>query len=434
MTKKIAVIGAGYAGMTAAALLSKYGYQVSVFEKNSTPGGRACLLEKNGFKFDKGPSFYWMPDIFERFFNHFGKSSSDYYSLSRLNPSYKVFWNDHSPTSLPSDLNACKSLFESIEAGAGQKLELFLQEAKVKYDVGMGDFVYLPSLSFAEYLDWRLIKEAVKLDLFTSISKHIKKYFNHPILIQLLEFPILFLGAKPKDTPALYSMMNYADLVLGTWYPMGGMYEVSKAIYQVGIEQGVEYHFNSEINSIQSLEHDRLALLIKGKSNLEFDLVVGAGDYHHIETKLLAEKDRSLPENYWSKKVLAPSALLYFLGFDTIIPNLEHHTLFFDAPFDEHAAQIYDTPGWPDIPLFYTNSSSLSDPQSAPAGHHNMVVLIPVSTELVDTDDIKAKYLDIVLQRLQKHTGIDCKNHLILQESYAQRNFISDYHSFKGNA
>jgi len=433
VTKLIAIIGAGYAGMTAAALLSKHGFDVTVYEKNSSPGGRASQLKIDGFTFDKGPSFYWMPEVFERFFNHFGKSTADYYKLERLDPSYKVFWKDRTPTSLPANLEECKQLFESFEPGAAQKLDKFLNEAKLKYETGMGKFVYLPSLSITEYFDWELIKATTKLDLFASISSHIKKNFTNPYLRELLEFPVLFLGAKPSNTPALYSMMNYADIALGTWYPRGGMYEVSKAMYKLGVDHGVKYNFNSPISGIHPTSN-KINLRINQFQNKDFDIVVSGADYHHTESRLLEPVHSSYPPDYWEKKTLAPSALLYFMGFDCIIPNLEHHSLFFDASFDIHAGEIYDRPSWPSDPLFYTNSSSLTDPECAPPGHHNMVALIPVSTNITETESIKEKYLEMILSRLSKHTGIDCKKHLVLVRSYAHQDYIADYNSFKGNA
>ncbi len=433
MTKKVGVIGAGFAGMSAAALLAKHGYQVTVFEKNATPGGRASQLLMNGFTFDKGPSFYWMPDVFERFYNLFNKSASDFYKLIRLDPSYKIFWSDRDPMVLPADQESIYHLFESIEPGSGPKLNQFLSEAKIKYDVGIGQFVYLPSLTFLEYLKLDLIKNAFKLDLFTSISSHIRKYFSNSHLIQLLEFPVLFLGAKPQHTPALYSLMNYADMVLGTWHPMGGMFEVSKAFHSLGISQGAQYHFNEEVHSIKEWPDKKISIQSNHQEEI-FDFVVGAADYHHIENNLLPKNKVSYNESYWSSRSLAPSTLLYFLGFDQLIPNLSHHSLFFDADFNFHAKEIYDHPAWPSRPLFYTNSSSLTDPACAPNGMHNLVALIPVAPGLKDHEEIKEKYLEMILDRIQQHTGFDCKAHLAFKKTYGYTDFITEYHSYKGNA
>ncbi|MDZ4708340.1 MAG: phytoene desaturase family protein [Saprospiraceae bacterium] len=434
MQKTVGVIGAGFAGMTAAALLAKYGYQVTVFEKNSGPGGRASLIEEAGFKFDKGPSFYWMPEIFERFFNQFNQSAADYYKLVRLDPSYGVFWQDHAPVAMPADLSGIKDLFESFEKGAGSQLTRFLEEARIKYETGMGEFVYLPSISFKEYLNVKLISRAWSLDIFKSVSSHIASYFKNPYLRQLLEFPVLFLGAKPSKTPALYSLMNYADLILGTWYPLGGMYEVSKAIHLVGVSQGVRFLFNQGVRSIVNGKQNKSVLITESKNHYEFDYIVSGADYEYTESQLLATSNQSYSSTFWENRTMAPSVLMYFLGFDRKLTGLLHHNLFFDAPFDQHAADIYDQPAWPEQPLFYTNSSSLTDPGCAPPGCHNLVALIPVSVDLKDTDEIRDRYLEVILDRISRQTGQEIRSHLIYQKSYANSDLKSDYHAFKGNA
>lgn len=434
MQKTVGVIGAGFAGMTAAALLAKYGYRVTLIEKNSGPGGRASLIEEAGFKFDKGPSFYWMPEIFERFFNKFNQSAADFYKLVRLDPAYSVFWKDRGPVSMPADLKEINDLFESIETGAGAQLTLFLDEARIKYETGMGEFVYLPSIGFKEYLNLKLVRKAWNLDMLSSVSSHIARHFKNPYLRQLLEFPVLFLGAKPSKTPALYSLMNYADLVLGTWYPIGGMYEVSKAIHQVGKSQGVRFIFNQDVVSILDGNSNKLVMKTDKDTGYEFDYIVSGADYEFTESRLLATENQSYSAPYWDKRTMAPSVLMYFLGFDRRLEGLNHHNLFFDAPFDQHARDIYDHPAWPDQPLFYTNSSSLTDPGCAPPGCHNLVALVPVSVELKDSKEIRARYLEVILGRISKQIGQDVRSHLIYQKSYANSDLKNDYHAFKGNA
>lgn len=420
--------------MTASALLAKLGYQVTLFEKNNGPGGRASCIEDSGFKFDKGPSFYWMPEIFERFFNQFDQTASDYYKLIRLDPSYGIFWKDRGAISIPADLKAIHDLFESMEPGAGMRLAEFLKEARIKYETGMGEFVYLPSLSLKEYFNFKLLRQAGSLDIFSSVSSHIARYFKNPYLRQILEFPVLFLGAKPSRTPALYSLMNYADLVLGTWYPMGGMFEVSKAICKVGQSQGVRYLFNHGVTGIEEVRQNKLVLKTEQNADQEFDYIISGADYEHTESQLLASGQRSYSTRYWDRRTMAPSVLMYFLGFDRTLTGLHHHHLFFDASFDQHAKDIYDRPAWPREPLFYTNSSSLSDPACAPAGGHNLVALIPVSVELKDNEEIRSRYLDMILDRISRQTGQPVRPYLIYQQSYANSELKSDYHAFKGNA
>ncbi|MCX6315315.1 MAG: FAD-dependent oxidoreductase [Sphingobacteriales bacterium] len=237
--KKAVIIGSGFAGLSAAAFMAKAGWDVTVLEKHDTPGGRARQMLVDGFMFDRGPSWYWMPDVFERFFNCFGKKVSDYYALDRLDPSYRVYWPD-AAMDIPADYAALKDIFEKTETGAAAKLDLFMKEAAYKYAVGMFKLVHKPGQSLTEFLDVDLIKGVFKLDVFTSMKQHIAKYFTHPKLQQLLEFPVLFLGALAQDTPALYSLMNYADIKLGTWYPKGGMYKIVEGMFAVGLNKKIE--------------------------------------------------------------------------------------------------------------------------------------------------------------------------------------------------
>ncbi|CAN5842136.1 phytoene desaturase family protein [soil metagenome] len=440
--KKVVVIGSGFAGLSAASFLAKAGWDVTVLEKNEMPGGRARKLCEQGFTFDMGPSWYWMPDVFEHYFNCFGKKVSDYYELERLDPSYRVYWPDN-PMDIPADYQALKKLFEETEKGSGEKLDAFLKEAKYKYDIGINKLVHKPGRSVTEFFDWDLAKGLFKLDVFTSMKKHISKYFKNPKLQQLMEFPVLFLGALPEDTPALYSLMNYADIKLGTWYPKKGMYEVVDGMYRLAKELGVKFHFNHTVTSIE----------VKGKvatrvvaqtsnvkpqaSNISFDadVVIGGADYHHVESKLLPAAFRTYSEEYWDKRVMAPSCLLYYIGLNKKLDGLLHHCLFFDTDFDVHGKEIYKTKTWPVDPLFYVSVSSLTDSTVAPEGCENLVLLIPVATGLEgDTEELREKYLQKILTRFEEKTGQEVKNSIIYKRSYSVSNFVEDYNSFKGNA
>ncbi len=436
--KKAIVIGSGFAGLSAAAFLARAGWDVTVLEKNATPGGRARTLEAEGFTFDMGPSWYWMPDVFERFFACFGKKVSDYYHLDRLDPSYRVYWQD-GPMDLPASYEELKKLFESIEPGSGEKLDQFMQGAAYKYEVGINKLVHKPGRSWAEFLDWDVAKGVFKLDVLTNMKKHIRKYFRNPKLQQLMEFPVLFLGALPENTPALYSLMNYADIRLGTWYPRGGMYQVVDAMYNLALEQGAKFRFNTPATGIQT-GHGRATGVrytdASGKEgSLEADVVVGAADYHFIENKLLVPEDRSYSEAYWNKRVMAPSCLLYYVGLNKKLPGILHHTLFFDTDFGVHGKEIYRTREWPSDPLFYVCAPSVTDETVAPAGCENLFFLIPVATGLEgDTEELREKYFRQILRRYEEQTGTSVEEAIIYKKSYSVSDFMADYHSFKGNA
>lgn len=435
--KKVVVIGSGFAGMSAACFMAKAGWDVTVLEKNQMPGGRARKLTEGGFTFDMGPSWYWMPDVFEHFFSCFGKKVADYYRLQRLDPSYRVYWNDE-PMDIPADYKALKALFEQIEPGSGNALDKFLAEAAYKYKVGIDKLVFKPGQSLTEFADADLIKGVFKLDVFTSMKKHISKYFKHPKLQQLLEFPVLFLGALAADTPALYSLMNYADIKLGTWYPEGGMYSIVNGMFSLANELGVKFYFNHTVTAVQTVNGSAKKIAaLNGISPVIFepDVVISNADYHFTETKLLAPNDRSYSEAYWNKRVMAPSCILYYVGLNKKLENVLHHSLFFDTSFEVHGNEIYKAPQWPGEPLFYVSVTSVSDDTVAPKGCENLFFLIPVAAGLKgDTEELRDKYFDQIVKRFEKRTGQEIRPAIVYKRSYSVSDFVSDYNSFKGNA
>ncbi len=433
LNKKVIVIGAGFAGLSAATTLAQQGFDVTLLEKNKELGGRARKLEIDGFTFDMGPSWYWMPDVFENYFSQFNTTVAQQYDLIRLDPSYAVFFSKDEVVKIPANLNEFYQLFEKYEAGSSVQLKKFLAEAEYKYNVSMSDFVHKPSLSIFEFVDLRILNAALKMDLFKSISKYIHKHFKNQKLIQLLEFPVLFLGAKPNETPALYSMMNYADIVLGTWYPMGGMYKIVEAMVNVAKAQGVKIKTGEVVSKI-NVEAGKAVSVISNGVTYEAEVIIGAADYHHVEQNLLEEKYRNYSESYWKSRKMAPSCLMYYIGLDKKLTGLEHHNLFFDTPFDLHAEEIYDRPQWPTQPLFYSTCASMTDKSVAPEGKENLVLLIPIAVDIEDTEEIREKYFNIMMDRLEHLTGQTIKQHVIVKKSYAINDFKKDYNSFGGNA
>lgn len=433
MSKHVIIIGSGFAGLSAAAFMAKAGWSVTVIEKNDQPGGRARQWKTDGFTFDMGPSWYWMPDVFERYFAQFGKSVSDYYELERLDPSYRVYWPE-GPMDIPAGLPALKVLFESIETGSANRLQQFMDEAAYKYRVGVQRLVFKPGQSITEFLDWELIRGVFKLDVFTSMKQHVHKFFRDRRLRQLMEFPVLFLGAMPEQTPALYSLMNYADVVGGTWYPKGGMYAIVDGMYKLALELGVKFRFNETVQSIE-ISAAAAKSVTTNLGNYPADVVIGGADYHHIETSLLPETYRSYSPQYWDSRVLAPSSLIFYLGLNKKLDQIHHHTLFFDTPFEAHAREIYVDKQWPASPLFYMCASSVTDTTVAPPGHENLFLLMPVAAGLEnDTEAIREKYFNQIIGRLEKHLGQTIHDAVILNRSFAHADFKNDYHSFKGNA
>ena len=429
MNKKIVIIGSGFSSLSASCYLAKWGYDVSVYEKNATVGGRARQLIKEGFTFDIGPSWYWMPDIFDKFFADFGKKTSDYYQLDKLNPAYKIFFSDDIIT-IGDSMDKICSEFERIEAGSSKHLRKFISDAQENYNIAINKVVLRPGVSPFELVT----KETVlKVDqFFKTISGQVRKKFKNPKLVSTLEFPVLFLGAKPNDTPSFYNFMNFADFGLGTWHPKGGMYEIIKAMHSLAEELGVVFHTNAVVDKIRVTNGKTIGITALNQ-DIDADIVLSGADYHHSET-LLDKTYRQYSENYWNRKTFAPSSLLFYLGFNKKIKNIEHHNLFFDTDFELHAKEIYDKPVWPTDPLFYVNFPSVTDSSMAPKGCETGFFLIPIAPGLEDTPQLRAQYFDLIMARFQERTGQEVKNNIIFKKSFCVNDFVEQYNSYKGNA
>lgn len=433
--KHVVVIGSGFAGLSAAThLANDTGCLVTLLEKNETPGGRARKFEHQGFVFDMGPSWYWMPDVFETYFAKFGKKPSDYYNLIRLDPSYAVIYGEKETLDIPANLDEFKAMLNKIEPGAGLQLDKFLAQAKYKYEVGIHDLVTRPSRSLLEFASPGLLVDMVRMDIFQSMSKHVRKFFKSEQIIRLMEFPVLFLGETAENIPALYSLMNYADIALGTWYPMNGMHEIIRGMVSLAEEKGVKIRCGAEVEEIEIENGQAKRVRLVSGEKIEADVVVAGADYHHVDKHLVNPKYSNYTEEYWDKRVMAPSSLLFYLGIDSKLKNLRHHNLFFDEPLGPHADAIYKNPRWPEKPLFYASVPSVTDPTVAPEGKENMFLLIPLAPDLEDTEEMREKYYDIIMGRLERITGQEVRSKVIYKRSYAHADFKSDYHAYKGNA
>jgi phytoene desaturase len=411
--------------------LAKAGYSVTVLEKNDTLGGRARQYKKDGFTFDIGPSWYWMPDVFERFFADFGKKPSDYYILDKLNPGYEVYFGKKDSFKISSQIKEIYDLFEKTEKGSAKHLKTFLDSAKSNYETAITDLVYQPGVSPLELVNTTTIARVSQF--FSTIRKQVRKNIKSNKLIKILEFPVLFLGAKPSNTPAFYNFMNYADFGLGTWHPRGGMYTVIEGMVSLAESLGVSFKTKSNVEKIITDATNKVNALLVNGEEINTSLVLSGADYHHTET-LLDENVRQYSEKYWDKKTFAPSSLLFYVGFDKKIENVSHHTLFFDTDFDAHAKEIYDNPQWPTDPLFYANFTSITDVTSAPEGKEAGFFLIPLAPGIEDTEALREQYFHKILDRFEKLTNQKVKSHVLFKKSFCVNDFKEEYNSYKGNA
>lgn len=433
MPSKVVVIGSGFSGLSSACYLANAGFDVTVLEKNQNPGGRAGRFSESGFVFDTGPSWYWMPEVFDGFFKDFGEKRTDFYEINRLEPSYKFYFGKGLEQVIPSDFENLKGVFDKYEKGGGKKLEKYIKDAGRKYRVAMGSFIEKPGISIKEYFSLKLLFQSFGMNMLKPLEKHLQKYFNSKKLKLMLEFPVLFLGGSARNIPAMYSLMNYADIIGGTWYPKGGMYTVVEAMYKLALSMGVKFNFESEVSGFEFSGNKIQAVKTK-ETDFVTDYVISTADYHHVEQKLLPLQFRQYSSKYWESRTLSPSSLLFMIGFDKKIEGLEHHTLFFDEDLETHAYTIYDHPEWPFAPAIYLSCTSKTDTDAAPYGMESVFALIPVASGLKDTPEIRELYFNLVIEKIERLTGVSVRNNIVLRKSYAQSDFIHDFNAYKGNA
>jgi phytoene desaturase len=432
LDERVVVVGGGFGGLSTACYLADAGADVALVEKNDQLGGRASRMQREGFRFDMGPSWYLMPDVFERFFGHFGREPSDYYELEHLDPHYRVFFKDGDEVDVTGDVDAMAEVFESYEAGAGDALRDYLDRAEHTYDVGMEHFVYEDRPRFRDYVDLDVVKNAHGLRLLGKMEDHVADYFDHPKLRQLVQYSLVFLGGSPSNTPALYNLMSHVDFNLGVYYPEGGMGSVVDGIAEMGAELGVEYHTGREVTGIDGERGD---FRVAGDGwAMGGDLVVSDADYAHTEQFLLDPENRQYDADYWDSRTYAPSAFLLYMGVEGELDELAHHTLVLPEDWDPHFDDIFEDPAWPDDPAYYLCVPSRTDDSVAPEGHGNVFVLVPVAPGLDDDIETREEYRDLVLADVADSTGVDLRDRIVVEEHFAVSDFAARYNATQGTA
>jgi 1-hydroxy-2-isopentenylcarotenoid 3,4-desaturase len=437
MAKKAVIIGSGINGMATAALLAADGYEVTVTEQLDRPGGVARTVKEDGFLFDMGPTWYLMPEAYERFFGFFGKKPSDYYTLKDLAPSYKMWFSGSETATVVRDLETNMQTFDGFEAGGGEKLKRYLADAKWRYELAVGDILYHDYRRLGDILDIKLLAKGLKLNVFQDLDKHARKYFNSARARKVLEFNTVFLGCSPFKTPAFYSLMSHVDMTQGVFYPEGGMGSMVDGFRRLAEEQGVKFLFSNPAKRIV-VETGATKPRVKGVETaaglLEADTVISTTDYHWAEHNLLEEQFRNYGEGYWKKKTIAPSTLIIYLGLNRKVPELIHHNFFFADKWEHHFDQIFDHPAWPDDPSYYVGVTSKSDTTVAPDGGENIFLLVPIAPELNDSDQIREAFADRILAHLEGITGTDIRSAIVTKKIVSQRDFAASYNLYQGTA
>jgi phytoene desaturase len=440
--KHIVVVGAGFAGISASGYLAKAGFRVTLIEKNNTVGGRARVMYKNGFRFDMGPSWYLLTDEHDKWFRDMGKNREQYYDQIKLKDQYRVYYEDKSHIDIVDDYNANKHTFENIEAGAGSSLDQYMAESRFNGEFSLKHFVHKNYDSILSLLSFNTLKAVPRMHLFSSYRDRVKRYFKNSKLVSILEYPTVFLGASAKSLPAVYNLMNWVDLDLGVYYPMlsdksGGFGVVIESMTKVIKELGVEVITNANLSNV--IIENKQVTSVEYPSNgdkiiLDCDGVLNTSDYQWFESTFLPEEYRNVKSSSWNSKKLAPSTLNYYVGIKGAIKNLKHHTFFFDSDWDESFKHVYDTKTWSEKPLFYVHVPTLTDPSTAPVGCTALFVLIPCAVNVDDSQEVRDKYWEQVLDRIEDITGDKLRDRVQFVESYGVSDYKKDYNAYQGNA
>lgn len=434
----VIVIGAGIGGLATAALLAKTGRRVTVFEKNEQLGGRASVFQSEGFTFDMGPSWYLMPDVFAHFFELMGERVEDHLQLQRLTPSYRIFFKDRQPrvVDISADLQTDLELFEQLEPGSSVKFQEYLKLSKYNYDVSVAKFIYKNYHSVFDFLTWEVMREGLKLSLFSNMDRFVKRYFKTEALQKIMQYHLVFLGGSPYNTPALYSLMAHVDFGMGVFYPRGGIHEIVKVLATLGDKHGVTYRLNTEIAEIVTEQGRATGVRLATGEFVAADLVVSNADIHHTETKLLQKsEDRQRSDAYWQKRTLAPSAFILYLGLKDKVPSLTHHNLLFSPDWSKNFSEIFDHPQWPSDPSLYVCAPSVTDPSVAPPGQENLFVLVPMAAGLSYTDDELKAYADKILLLMEAEMDIpNLRERIVYQRIFCTKDFSDRYYSYQGTA
>lgn len=430
--RELLVLGGGFGGLSAACYLARAGARVTLWEKNEQLGGRASRLAEDGFVFDMGPSWYLMPDVFERFFGHFGRRPEDFYASRQLDPHYRIFFKDGDRVDITPDLATTRALFESYERGAGAALDRYLAKSRHDYERGMAYFVYTDRPRLRDYVDATVLRQARGLSLFGSMERHVAGYFRHPKLRQIMQYTLVFLGGSPRGTPALYNLMSHVDFNLGVHYPMGGIGSLVDALASLAEALGVQVHTDTEAHAIAPRE-GRIAAR-SGDAWRPADALVCNTDYVHAEQVLLDERHRQYDRRYWERRQYAPSAFLLYLGVRGGLEPLAHHNLVLPTDWDPHFHALFESPAWPEDPAYYVCAPSQTDPDVAPPGHGNLFVLVPVAAGLIDTPGLRQAYRDQILADLAANSGLDLRQRIVFERCFAVADFAHRYHAARGTA
>ncbi len=449
----VCVIGGGVSGLATAALLAADGWQVELVERGERPGGRAGLWEHEGYRFDTGPSWYLMPQVFEHFFDMLGTDVHDELALVRLDPGYRVFFEDHDePLDVQATRAANEALFESLEPGAGAALSDYLDSAEHVYELAVDRFLYTSFDSGTSLLNTDVLRNGPRLSglLTRSLESHVAARFEDPRLRQVLGYPAVFLGTSPDRAPSMYHLMSWMDLAEGVLYPQGGFTTLVDALVRAAERHGVRIRTSTTATAIRTTSGRSPRVTGVGvvetdgtTAEIACDVVVGAADLHHVETELLPEHLQTYPQSWWERVDPGPGGVLAMLGVDGELPQLAHHSLFFTTDWRRNFDDILGPdPQVPDPASIYVCRPSASDTTVAPAGKENLFVLVPVPADPTigrggtdgAGDPRVERAVDAAIEQIASWAGVpDLADRVEVRRTVGPQDFAQDLASYSGS-
>jgi phytoene desaturase len=445
------VIGGGIAGLATAALLARDGYTVTLLESRTQLGGRAGSWEQDGFRFDTGPSWYLMPEVFDHFYRLLGTTAAEQLKLVTLDPGYRVLFEGVAD---PIDITASREenldLFESIEPGSRPRMEKYLESARETYEIAKLRFLYTSFADIRPLFRKDVVSRIGTLGklLLQPLATLVKHTVKDPRLQQVLGYPAVFLGSSPYIAPSMYHLMSHLDLEGGVLYPMGGFTRLIGSIADLARKEGVTIVTGAKVTSITTLNGKATGAEYTDAAGrihyVDASVVVSGADLHHTETQLLPPELQSFPQSYWDKHVPGPSALLMYLGVRGELPQLEHHTLFFAKDWKAGFEKIFGkNSSIPDPASIYVCKPSGIDPHVAPDGFENIFVLVPIPADpslghgdLDGDGDTKLEIVaDRVIKQISEWAGIpDFASRITLRRTLGPGDFLDDLNSWRGTA
>jgi phytoene desaturase len=434
---KVVVIGAGMGGLATALRLRQLGFEVTVLEKQPIAGGRSSLIQEAGFRVDTGPTILVMKETFSEMYRSIGEDFEQRLSLIRLDPNYRIYFHDGEQLDLYSNVERLTAEVERIAPGSAEGLQRFLQEGARKYSLGM-DFVDRNFDRLTELANPTAGLRLLQTSAHQNLYRQVARFFNgNDKLTKAFSFHSMFLGLSPFEALAMYSLITYADLALGMWYPRGGIYSIVEDLLALAEQRGVVVRTSAPVAQICVENGKATGVMLASGERISADLVVSNADLPYTYTQLIdPHHRREYSDARLNRMQYACSGYLLYLGVDRTYDHLRHQALYFSDDYRSNLDAIFKTKTMPGDPSFHLNAPTVTDPSLAPAGHSLLYVLAPMPNLEAGLDWRQAApaLREKLLDRLEEIVDPDLRRHIVWERQYLPTDFQADYNATLGTA